>query len=73
METNQLLVDFVFPKTKRVSTEFIRDAILVLTFSFLTALCAKIKIEIGPVPITGQTFAVLLSGVLLGSLRGAFS
>ena len=49
------------------------DAILVLGFSIITALCAQVSFWIGPVPLTGQTFAVLLSGALLGSRRGALS
>ena len=44
-------------------------------FALLTALCAQIRIPLGftPVPITGQTFAVLLSGAVLGSRMGAAS
>ena len=44
---------------------------LVVSFSLLNALAAQIAIPIGPVPITGQTFAVLLTGALLGSRLGA--
>jgi len=46
---------------------------LVVSFALLTAVCAKIKLQIGIVPITMQTFAVILSGLLLGSRRGALS
>jgi biotin transporter BioY len=49
------------------------DAVLVVGFACLTAAFAQISFWIGPVPITGQTFAVLLSGALLGSRRGALS
>lgn len=44
-------------------------------FSLLTAACAQIQIPLPftPVPLTGQTFAVLLSGALLGSRWGAVS
>ncbi|HEY8205013.1 MAG TPA: biotin transporter BioY, partial [Pyrinomonadaceae bacterium] len=45
----------------------------VIGFSLLTALSAQIVIPIGPVPITGQTFAVLLTGALLGSRLGAMA
>jgi biotin transport system substrate-specific component len=50
-----------------------RDAALVVTAALLTALCAQISIPIpgDPVPITGQTFAVLLTGAALGANRGA--
>ena len=46
---------------------------LVVAFSLLTALAAQVVIPIGPVPITGQTFAVLLTGALLGSRLGAMA
>jgi biotin transporter BioY len=49
------------------------DTALVCGFACLTALCAQISFWIGPVPVSGQTFAVLLSGALLGSRRGALS
>lgn len=67
------LIDFILPKLEGKVLILIKDLLLVLGFTILTALCAKIKIEIGPVPITGQTFAVLLSGVFLGSIRGGYS
>ena len=46
-----------------------------LAFSLLTALCAQIHLPLPftPVPLTGQTFAVLLTGALLGSRWGAIS
>ncbi len=48
---------------------------IVLGFAILTGLAAQIRIPLGftPVPITGSTFAVLLSGVVLGSRAGAAS
>jgi biotin transporter BioY len=67
-------------KTKAITSVFskriisgIRDAIFVFSFSILTGILAKLKIEIGPVPITFQTLAVLLSGAILGTKRGALS
>ncbi len=53
--------------------DWTRSVGLVFTFSLLTALTAQIVIPIGPVPITGQTFAVLLTGALLGSRLGAMA
>lgn len=52
-----------------------RDAALVAAFSLLTALSAQVAIPLPftPVPITGQTFAVLLSGALLGPRLGALA
>jgi biotin transport system substrate-specific component len=53
--------------------DIVRQAGLVIGFSLLTALSAQIVIPIGPVPITGQTFVVLLCGALLGSRLGAMA
>src|SRR5438876_366372 len=53
--------------------DVVRQVGLVIGFSLLTALSAQIVIPIGPVPITGQTFAVLLTGALLGSRLGAMA
>src|SRR6266496_4120586 len=53
--------------------DWTRSVGLVFTFSLLTALTAQIVIPIGPIPITGQTFAVLLTGALLGSRLGAIT
>src|SRR4051812_30157259 len=53
--------------------DWTRSVALVFVFSLLTALCAQIVIPIGPVPITAQTFAVLLTGALLGSRMGAMA
>ena len=44
---------------------------LVIVFSLFIAACAQFAIPIGDVPITGQSFAVLLTGALLGSRLGA--
>jgi len=49
----------------------VRSAGLVIVFSLFIAACAQFSIHIGPIPITGQTFAVLLTGMLLGSRLGA--
>jgi biotin transporter BioY len=73
MEKNLALIDAIFPRVENKSLVLLKDIFLVFGFTLLTAISAKIKIEIGPVPITGQTFAVLLSGALLGSRRGVLS
>jgi biotin transport system substrate-specific component len=51
------------------------DVLLVVAGAGLVALCAQIEISLGftPVPISGQTFAVLLVGASLGPLLGASS
>jgi biotin transport system substrate-specific component len=53
-----------------VST-ILKDIFLILGGSWLVAIFAQIEIPLQPVPITGQTFAVLLVGAVLGSKRGA--
>ena len=49
------------------------DASLIAGFSLLIALAAQVSIPLPftPVPVTLQTFAVVLTGALLGSRRGA--
>jgi len=54
-------------------TGLLWDVVLVAGFACFTAAFAQISFWVGPVPITGQTFAVLLAGALLGSRRGALS
>ncbi|HZD01039.1 MAG TPA: biotin transporter BioY [Actinomycetes bacterium] len=51
--------------------ERLRDAVLVIAFACLTGLSAQweVKLPFTPVPVTGQTFAVLLGGVALGAGR----
>lgn len=48
------------------------DVALIVGGSLLVGLCAQIAffLPYSPVPITGQTFAVLLIGALLGARRG---
>jgi biotin transport system substrate-specific component len=55
---------------KRTSA-WIYDLTCVVGFSFILALSAQIAIRLpfSPVPVTGQTFVVLLMGVLLGRKR----
>ncbi len=51
------------------------DALRIVAANILLVLCAHIVIPLPwtPVPITGQTFAVLLVAVLLGARRGAIT
>jgi biotin transport system substrate-specific component len=53
--------------------DVVRQVGLVIGFSLLTALAAQVVIPIGPIPLTGQTFVVLLTGALLGSRLGAMA
>jgi biotin transport system substrate-specific component len=51
----------------------VRDVLLTLGAAGAVGLAAQIAIPVpgSPVPITGQTFAVLLAGATLGATRGA--
>ena len=65
-------VDALLPVDTRVR-RIARDLALIIGFSLFTALMARISIQLPftPVPITGQTLAVLLAGAALGSWKGA--
>jgi biotin transport system substrate-specific component len=54
---------------------WLRDLVLIIIGSLFVALLARVEIPLpgSPVPITGQTFGVLLAGAALGSKRGAAS
>jgi biotin transport system substrate-specific component len=60
----------VFPRAGLLA-----DAVLIVLGAGLVAACAQISISLPftPVPITGQTFAVVLVGASLGSIRGTAS
>ena len=67
LSTRTNLIDRVIPRS------FVNDLALILSGAVLTAVAAQIAIPMWPVPITGQTFAVLLVGAVLGASRGAIS
>ncbi len=68
------LADLILPGSAG-ARRIARDVALVIAGSLLVALFAQIKIPLGftPVPITGQTFAVLLVGAMLGGWRGGLA
>jgi len=49
------------------------DAVLIAAGAGLTAIAAQVVVPLYPVPITGQTAAVLIVGATLGATRGALS
>lgn len=51
----------------------VMDIVLVAAGAALTAIAAQVQVPLWPVPITGQTLAVLLVGSSLGALRGTLS
>ncbi|HET6449741.1 MAG TPA: biotin transporter BioY [Spirochaetia bacterium] len=65
--------DLVRPANPRLARVF--DAALVAGFSLVIALSAQVAIPLPftPVPVTLQTFAVILAGCLLGSVRGGLA
>lgn len=62
-----VLADRVFGRTLAL------DVVLVVAGAALTALLAQVAVPLIPVPVTGQTLAVLLVGATLGAARGAIS
>jgi biotin transport system substrate-specific component len=62
-------------RTRLVGRSRLATLALVVGFAALTAQSAQWEIHLGftPVPITGQTFAVLLAGATLGLKAGAAS
>lgn len=66
------MIDVLLPDMSR-TLDIARDILMVIAFAGIIALSARLAFNIGPVPITGQTFGVLLTGALLGSKRGACS
>jgi biotin transporter BioY len=61
----------VFRPDEKISAA-LYDAIVVICGALILGLSAQVKVylPISPVPITGQTFAVLMLAAMLGSRRG---
>lgn len=70
MSTNVTVVGFLRPCEKKWAALY--DIAVVVGGSLIIALCAQLAIG-WPVPITGQTFAVLMIGALLGARRASLS
>jgi biotin transport system substrate-specific component len=62
-----VLADRVFPRT------LVMDAVLIVAGAALVTILAQLVIPLQPVPITGQTLAVLLVGSTLGAVRGSLA
>jgi biotin transport system substrate-specific component len=73
----RVLIDVVIPRIGADSraNRLALDAAIIVGFALFVAVCAQfaIKIPTTTVPITGQTFGVLLTGGALGSRRGGLS
>ncbi len=73
MLTNATVADLLRPCEKRRAIFY--DIVLIVGGSLLIGLCAQLRIWLpfSRVPVTGQTFAVLMIGALLGTRRGCFA
>lgn len=69
------IIDSLLPRTSGRTAARTADAALIVAGTLVVAASAQVSIPLPftPVPITGQTFGVLLVGMLLGSRRGALS
>lgn len=67
----QAYIERYRPTTRAGSLAFNLSAIF--TASLFIAACSQLEffVPFSPVPVTGQTFAVMVSGLLLGSVGGA--
>ena len=70
MSQSKVLADRIFPAEGLAA-----DVVRIAAANILLVLCAHIAFPLPwtPVPITGQTFGVLLVAILLGSRRGALT
>ena len=68
--TSLAYADILRPAAKRHALAY--DIVMVLAGSFVLALASQLAVRLpfSPVPVTAQTFAVLIAGALLGSRRG---
>lgn len=74
-QTTPYVLSDLITLPKALNRDRVRDIVLVLGGALFTALCAQVVIHLGftPVPLTGQTFAVLTVGGVLGSRRAMAS
>jgi biotin transport system substrate-specific component len=69
------LAPTIYTRTFPRAAGWLRDVVLIVLGALFVAALAQVEIPLPftPVPITGQTFGVLLVGAALGSKRGAAS
>jgi biotin transport system substrate-specific component len=70
---NQTYASVFRPQIKREALLY--DFLLIIGASIFIALSAQIAfvVPFSPVPVTGQTFAVILTGAMLGSRKGSLA
>lgn len=66
----QVLTERLLPRSR---SSWLAELTLILFSALFIAALAQVRIPLQPVPVTGQTFAVLLVGMALGSRRGALA
>ncbi len=73
MLTGSVVADVFRPGQKKRAILY--DTAVILAGAMLIGLSAQVKLLLpfSPVPVTGQTFAVLILGALLGARRGALA
>lgn len=61
--------------SRRIAAGTVQKLLLALGMAVITGLAAQLRVQLpwSPVPITAQTFAVLLAGILLGGTWGGVS
>ncbi len=71
MLANATMADVLRPCERRRAGFY--DIALIISGSLLLGLCAQVAVQLpfSPVPITAQTFAVLMIGALFGARRGS--
>ena len=53
--------------------KLLTDSIYIALFAAVIAICAQIRLPIGPIPFTLQTLGIFLAGGLLGAKKGTIS
>lgn len=73
MSTHRTVADLFRPCEKCRGLFY--DLLMITCGSFVIGICAQFKILLpfSPVPVTAQTFAVLMTGALLGPVRGSLA
>lgn len=49
---------------------YVNNIVFIALCSAITVVCSQVSVPIGPIPVTLQTFAIALSGYLLGAKGG---
>jgi biotin transport system substrate-specific component len=73
MATSYATIADIVPHPHSSLLRLIRDVGLVVGGSLIVAALAQVVIPLQPVPVTGQTFGVLLIGAALGWRRGSLA